>query len=240
MNKFIDKCRRSLKKTFSGYFTQLLLSLILLFVFRPYDRGHIYMFVWQFLLVAVFLSAIFNCNHSKNIKIISACFGIPALLAQWTCLLYPSKILTLFFIACMIIFIFITTASIVKQVVINARVRMDTLRGVVCAYFMVAFGFSFLYLFIGIINPEIFHFVRFEVPPLSHSHYLSELMYFSFVTLLCIGYGDILAVKDVGQTIAILEGIIGQFYIAMLVSRLVAVYSFYEHKLHLTPQKKTR
>ena len=38
---------------------------------------------------------------------------------------------------------------------------------------------------------------------------------------------------DVGQTFAILEGIVGQFYIAILVSRLVAVYSFFEHKLHL-------
>ena len=59
-------------------------------------------------------------------------------------------------------------------------------------------------------------------------------MYFSFVTLLTIGYGDITALKDLAQTCSILEGIAGQFYIAILVSRLVAVYSFYEHKLHLT------
>ena len=134
----------------------------------------------------------------------------------------------------MIIFIFITTASIVMRVVINARVRMETLKGVVCAYFMVAFGFSFIFVLIEFVSPQSFNIPSKMGQILSHSHYLSEMMYFSFVTLLTIGYGDISALKDLAQTCSILEGIIGQFYIAILVSRLVAVYSFFEHKLHLT------
>lgn len=222
----------------SGYFTQLLISLILLFIFRPYDRGGVYMAIWQFFLVVVFLSAIFNCDHSKRIKIVSACFAVPALIFQWINLAFHSETLTLLFLFLSIIFIFITTTSIIKQVVINARVRLETLKGVVCAYFMVAFGFSFAYFFISLLLPQSFHFSNLNPELLSHSHLLSEMMYFSFVTLLCIGYGDVIAIRDVGQTLAILEGIIGQFYIAILVSRLVAVYSFFEHKLHLVSKKK--
>ena len=56
------------------------------------------------------------------------------------------------------------------------------------------------------------------------------MLYFSFITLLTIGYGDIVAIKDVGQTATVIEGIIGQFYVAILVARLVAVYSFYSDK----------
>ena len=227
----------SLCKPFSGYFSQLLASLILLFIFRPYDRGPLYMGIWQIFLIIVFFSAIFNCNHSKKIKIISTCFGVPAVLLQWINLIQPNIYFALIFIICTIIFIFITTTSIIKQVVINARVRMETLKGVVCAYFMVAFGFAFIYYFIVLVSPETFHFAYFDAVTASHSRFLSELMYFSFVTLLCIGYGDVIAILDVGQTFAILEGIIGQFYIAILVSRLVAVYSFFEHKLHLTAKK---
>ena len=222
----------------SGYFTQLLISLILLFIFRPYDRGGVYMAIWQFFLVVVFLSAIFNCDHSKRIKIVSACFAVPALIFQWINLAFHSETLTLLFLFLSIIFIFITTTSIIKQVVINARVRLETLKGVVCAYFMVAFGFSFAYFFISLLLPQSFHFSNLNPELLSHSHLLSEMMYFSFVTLLCIGYGDVIAIRDVGQTLAILEGIIGQFYIAILVSRLVAIYSFFEHKLHLVSKKK--
>jgi len=238
MKRILKKYCSSITKHLSGYFSQLLISLILLFIFRPYDRGPVYMGVWQIFLVIVFFSAIFNCNHSKKTKIIATCFGVPAVLLQWVNLIQPNIYLALIFITCTIIFIFITTSSIIKQVVVNARVRMETLKGVVCAYFMVAFGFAFIYYFIVLIAPETFHFAYFEAVTGSHSRFLSELMYFSFVTLLCIGYGDVIAIHDVGQTFAILEGIIGQFYIAILVSRLVAVYSFFEHKLHLTSNKK--
>ncbi len=56
------------------------------------------------------------------------------------------------------------------------------------------------------------------------------MLYFSFVTLLTIGYGDITAVKDTAQTAVIMEGIIGQFYIAILVARIVSIYSFFSDK----------
>lgn len=222
----------------SGSFSQLLISLILLFVFRPYNRGGAYMATWQVFLVIVFLSAIFNCNHSKKVKILSASCAIPALILEWINLFAHSKILMLLFLFLSIIFIFITTTSIIRQVVINARVRLETLKGVVCAYFMVAFGFSFAYFFISLLLPHSFNFSAINPELLSYSHLLSEMMYFSFVTLLCIGYGDVIAIRDVAQTLAILEGIIGQFYIAILVSRLVAVYSFFEHKLHLVSKRK--
>ena len=223
----------STSKSLSGYFSQLLLFLILLFTFRPYDRGIVYIGIWQVIFVLVFTSAIFNCNHTKKTKIISSFFGIPALITFWVDLFIPSKALVIISLSLMIVFIFITTISIVTRVVINARVKMETLRGVVCAYFMVAFGFTFVYVLIEFIYPQSFNIHSTPGAIMSHSHYLSEMMYFSFVTLLTIGYGDIIAVKDLAQTCSILEGIAGQFYIAILVSRLVAVYSYFEHKLHL-------
>lgn len=238
MGKLFKKCYSGCRGLLSGYFTQLLISLILLFIFRPYDRGALYIAIWQVFFVLVFLSAIFNCDHPKKVKIASASLAIPALLFQWINLAYHSKTLALFFLFFTIVFVFITTTSIIKKVIISARVRMETLRGVVCAYFMVAFGFAFTYLFIAFLIPGPFHFATSLPTMMTDSHYLSEMMYFSFVTLLTIGYGDITVIHDVAQTLAILEGIIGQFYIAILVSRLVAAYSFFEHKLHLVSKKK--
>jgi hypothetical protein len=186
----------------------------------------------------VFISAISNCDHAKKVKKVSTILAIPAIIFDWLNLFYPHKIFILLFLAFMIIFIFVTTGSIIKKVVIDARVKIETLRGVVCAYFMIAIGFSFLYFFIDLIVPGSFDFSTLDPKLISHSHYLSELMYFSFVTLLCIGYGDIIAIEDAAQTFTILEGIVGQFYIAILVARMVSVYSFFEHKLHLAPGKK--
>lgn len=239
MKYYVQQFGKWVYQTFSGYFSQLLLFLILLFISRPYDREGIYVAIWELFFVLLFLSAIFNCNHSKTVKILAPIFAFPALISQWISLFYHSQTFTIVYLICTIIFILLITTSIVKSVVINARVKMETLRGVICAYFMIAFGFAFIYLFLSVIFQNSFYFSLVDFEQTNHVHYLSEMMYFSFVTLLCIGYGDITAVKDIAKTFVILEGIIGQFYIAILVARLVAVYSFYEHKLHLaTPKKK--
>jgi hypothetical protein len=50
-------------------------------------------------------------------------------------------------------------------------------------------------------------------------------MYFSFVTLSTIGYGDIIPVNHVARMLAIIEATSGLLYMAMLVARLVALYS---------------
>ena len=50
------------------------------------------------------------------------------------------------------------------------------------------------------------------------------MMYFSFVTLIAIGYGDIVPIQDFEPTLAIVEGIIGQFDFGILVACFVAVY----------------
>ena len=52
----------------------------------------------------------------------------------------------------------------------------------------------------------------------------SELMYFSFVTITTLGYGDLIPVKPLARTVAFLEAIIGQFYVAVLVAWLVGMY----------------
>jgi hypothetical protein len=49
--------------------------------------------------------------------------------------------------------------------------------------------------------------------------------YFSFMTLCTVGYGDITPVSKSARMLAVLEAIVGLFYVAVLISRLVAVYS---------------
>jgi Ion channel len=53
----------------------------------------------------------------------------------------------------------------------------------------------------------------------------ASAIYFSFVTLATLGYGDIVPRADVARGIAILEGVGGQLFLAVLVARLVSLYS---------------
>jgi hypothetical protein len=50
-------------------------------------------------------------------------------------------------------------------------------------------------------------------------------IYFSFVTLATLGYGDIVPRSDIARGLAILEGVGGQLFLAVLVARLVSLYS---------------
>ena len=49
-------------------------------------------------------------------------------------------------------------------------------------------------------------------------------MYFSFITITTLGYGDLIPLKPLARTFAFLEAIVGQFYVAVLVAWLVGMY----------------
>ena len=52
-----------------------------------------------------------------------------------------------------------------------------------------------------------------------------DALYFSFVTLCTLGYGDITPVSRLARMLSILEATTGMFYMSMLIARLVALYS---------------
>ena len=53
----------------------------------------------------------------------------------------------------------------------------------------------------------------------------TSAMYFSFVTLATLGYGDIVPRSDVARGLAIVEGVGGQLFLAVLIARLVSLYA---------------
>jgi hypothetical protein len=51
-----------------------------------------------------------------------------------------------------------------------------------------------------------------------------DAFYFSYATLITVGYGDITPLSRVAKMLAILEGMTGMFYVVTLISRLVSMY----------------
>ena len=215
---------------FSGYYSLLLIFLFLLFILRPYDRGFVYLSIWKGCLTVVFFSSIFNCKHNRVIQITAMILGIPTFILTWVNLFDTNQNMLVINALFTVLFISCVTASILYDVIMRARVTLETLRGVICAYFMIAFAFGYMFYLVEFLVPGTIHFEGRTVLIQNFTHFLSEMLYFSFVTLLTIGYGDVTAVYDTGQTIAVIEGIIGQFYIAILVARIVSVYAFYSER----------
>ena len=61
----------------------------------------------------------------------------------------------------------------------------------------------------------------------TYRFYLGNLIYYSFVTLTTIGYGDIYPINITARLFSSLEAVIGQIYIAVLIGRLVGVHILY-------------
>ena len=53
----------------------------------------------------------------------------------------------------------------------------------------------------------------------------SQLMYFSIITLSTVGYGDILPVSDTARMLAMVEAVVGQFFVAVVVAMFVSLYT---------------
>ncbi len=201
----------------------LLVLLVFLFVFKPYNISSTYYGIWKVLLTATLLSAVYNCDHKKKVKSAVFWMSFPSLVLTWLDLFFTNELIVISFAFFTIFFFLVCSISILFDVLRRPKVTFETLRGVVCVYFLVGFLFSYIYFLIEYISPGSFLINQQIVPVFPHPYYLAEMLYASFITLLTIGYGDIIPVKDASQTACILEGMIGQFYIAILVSRLIAV-----------------
>ena len=121
------------------------------------------------------------------------------------------------------IVILLTTVEVSQYLSRQRRVDLDTVLGGLCVYLFMGALWFLLYSLIERINPGAFDFTV-------HGHELmrekrdSLLFFFSYVTLLTTGYGDIVPLSPVARTLAVLEGIAGQFYMVFFMARLVGLH----------------
>jgi hypothetical protein len=93
------------------------------------------------------------------------------------------------------------------------------IQGAVALYLQLALLFAYAYLLLAVHVADAFR------PPivLGRSGDPSTLLHFSFVTLTSTGYGDIVPVYPIARSLADLEAMVGQFYVATLLARLVTL-----------------
>lgn len=216
-------------KPLTHRYNLLLLSLVLLFVFRPYNANPFYLGIWKLLLTTAILAAIFNCKHSKKIKITEVFLAIPAILFSWVVLWTRLPWASIVTSTLSILFTFLCTASIIHDVLVRKKASFNMLKGVICAYLLVGIGFAHFFWLLEFLHPGTFVITYKTISISSFAEYFSEMLYFSFSTLLTIGFGDIVPSSDLSQSLASLEGMIGQFYMVILVARLVSLRSLESH-----------
>ena len=97
----------------------------------------------------------------------------------------------------------------------GVKVDAEHLYAALSAYLLAGVYFGLLYWVLEDIQPGTFVATNFS---------RSAAIYYSFVTLSTIGYGDIVPKSDVARGFAVIEGVGGQLFLAVLVARLMTLY----------------
>ena len=103
--------------------------------------------------------------------------------------------------------------GVVRNIRARNRVTIEAVFGVLCVYLLLGMFFAFVYGVMGRYEGSFFT----QNVPVSVSHCL----YFSFITLTTVGYGDLTASSNLGHTLSAFEALIGQIYLVTIVSLFV-------------------
>jgi glucan phosphoethanolaminetransferase (alkaline phosphatase superfamily) len=109
----------------------------------------------------------------------------------------------------------VLAAGLVRDLRETRAVSIHTLAGVLAIYLLIGMFFSFSYGLIDAIDASALFADRADSTP-------AEWLYFSFVTLSTVGYGDFSPGSDGSRALAVAEMLIGQIYLVTIVSLIVA------------------
>ena len=121
------------------------------------------------------------------------------------------------------VWLFYAVLIIITSLFARTDVTTDTILGAIVTYLLVAVAFAMVFQIIEITSHGSFRGLPEEV--MDDRQLLSNLMlYFSFVCITTMGYGDIVPVGGFAQPLAVLEGVFGQLYLAIMIARLVGLH----------------
>jgi hypothetical protein len=109
----------------------------------------------------------------------------------------------------------LSPASIGWRIFRHRQVTVRTIAGAVCIYLQVGLAFAFLYHIVYRVHPASLD----TGGPVSPGTFV----YYSFITLTTVGYGDIKPMTDPVRMAAVAEALMGQVYLVVVVARLVSL-----------------
>jgi len=113
--------------------------------------------------------------------------------------------------------------SILAYVLHSGRVTSDKIFAAICVYLLLGFVWTYVYALLDDMQPGSFADST-ETGRTDDVAHVTQLRYLSFATLTTLGYGDILPRSSTARTMAVLEAVMGQIYLAVLVARLVGLH----------------
>lgn len=210
---------------------ELLVALVLLFGMSPFvetlRHGEV---LESSLMTLMLVSAVLAVGERRRTLFVTILLATPAILAKWLHRLWPEHFPVTFVHVASLVFLGFAIVKLLQFVVNAPRVNSDVLCACISALLLLGLLWAIAYELEYTVNPDAFSF------SVHHTQMDSfNAFYFSFVTLSTVGYGDIVPVSRVARMLAVTEAMTGLLYVAVLIARLVALYTV---PLHSIPTRK--
>jgi hypothetical protein len=134
-----------------------------------------------------------------------------------------SQVEALVVIVLLVLLVFVALVGFIamRDVMYGGEVDQNRLMGAMCVYLLIGLAWAYVFTLIHVVSPTSFEGI---VGPTTDAHAKAmQFVYYSFVTLTTLGYGEITPISPVAQTLAYMEAVSGQFYLTILVAALVGM-----------------
>jgi Ion channel len=215
---------RSGKFRFSA--AQFLVALVVLFIAFPFlelfgDKAGDNL--EALLMTLVLVSGVLAVGRSRRTLVLAVVLVSPALAARWINMFRPDLVPPEVYLVPALAFIGFVMLQFLFFILRAPRVNSEVLCAGVAGYLLLGIIWMFAYILVARVHPGSFSYN--VGPPPEHSLASFDAFYFSFITLSTVGYGDITPVTHMARTLAMTEAMTGTIYMAVLISRLVALYT---------------
>lgn len=204
-------------------FLLLFLFLLATLIAYPYteNSGFGY-YAFRALGTTVIALSVYVVSFRRGLAVVALLLAIPALVQH---LLHPALAAGFFPIFNLILsfaFDLWIVVAIFRRVFSRASITSETIFGALCIYLLNGITFASVYGLVSDLQPKAFF-----LDPLVNTHTLPtrfDFIYYSFGMMTQLGAVGISAVTDQARSISVIEAILGQLYLAVLISRLVGAY----------------
>jgi voltage-gated potassium channel Kch len=172
--------------------------------------------VFDVLFSLVVVSGVVAVSDKTWVAIGSVTLAAATLLIRWLHFGLGRKALEIVDGALGAVTLFLFACMVLVQVLRKGRITMHRVRGSVAAFLLFGLSWAAAYELVFVVRPGAFRLTEGKDPRL-------ELLYYSFVTLTTVGYGDITPLIPFARSLAIAEALLGQLFPAVLIARLVSL-----------------
>ena len=201
-----------------GRFLFLLTSILLLFIIRPFLEGFIGInILFDIFFFFILISGLYAVSERKCGFVIGMVLVVPAFIATLSNYFVHVPTVSVTERVFEVLFLGYSACMILTHVFRQKEVTLDTISGAICAYFLIGFVWGLCFFLLEQAQPGSFLMTEQQADP-------SHFIYFSFVTMSTLGYGDITPISNPARSLSLLEAVVGQLYIAVLIGRLVGMH----------------